>query len=633
MKKLNNKGFAITVMLYSVLGIIVMTLMLILTTMSGMRKNNTSLINHIKEGLNTTFKPVVPEKTKANTPEMLEGMIPVTYNGTDWVKADTAKKWYDYETQMWANAVTVEQDKALDYSGNSRIGAFNNVTQSINEASFNGINSFISTGYKGYNFNNKQTYIARVKLNKLNQKQGIVGDWEASGSGIEFVNGKLDYAIYINDRYYFVTYETPVVVDKYYTIVATYDGATMKLFIDGQKVGATSISGNIKVSPTSIIVGSNPDSLGNSSADSFSGNMTNAAVYNIALSEENIINCNNNLDLLFNNYPTNQLFNYKLKNNDQIAVNTVLPLNFVNTMWVWIPKYEYKVEDPFGKGGTSAALPGEIEVNFKEKADTKPTPGYMIHSAFDFYYQEELAGIWVGKFETSGTVNYMEIKPNVTSLRDEMVSVFWQAASDLYNYSDYYGFDSTVGDMHMMKNTEWGAVAYLSQSKYGKYGNPNYSGANKEIYQNKSNNYITGSSNGTANKYITNTQVAYNVEEKGTGASTTGTIYGAYDMSGGAYEYVMGFFYDSGGPVDTEFTDNIDYFYYDYYTDEHGFKGDATNADGTSGWYDSTTYFVGWDCNWFIRGGSYNSYKPGIFAYDNDCTMDLSGAFRLVLVP
>ncbi|MEG2283487.1 MAG: hypothetical protein RSB99_02540, partial [Bacilli bacterium] len=131
MKKLNNKGFAITVMLYSVLGIIVMTLMLILTTMSGMRKNNTTLINHIKEGLNSSFKPGIPGERKDNTPEMLEGMIPVTYNGSNWVKADTTTKWYDYETQMWANAVTV--------TGNNRSSLINSAPGTV--ISTNNINT------------------------------------------------------------------------------------------------------------------------------------------------------------------------------------------------------------------------------------------------------------------------------------------------------------------------------------------------------------------------------------------------------------------------------------------------------------------------------------------------------------
>ena len=53
------------------------------------------------------------------------------------------------------------------------------------------------------------------------------------------------------------------------------------------------------------------------------------------------------------------------------------------------------------------------------------------------------------------------------------------------NGTTNYGFSGSTYGTHMMKNIEWGAVAYLSQSKYGKYGNTTYSGANKEIYQNQ----------------------------------------------------------------------------------------------------------------------------------------------------
>lgn len=51
MKK-NQKGFAITVMLYSVLALATLVLVLILTTMSATRKNNSNLIDHIKDDLN-----------------------------------------------------------------------------------------------------------------------------------------------------------------------------------------------------------------------------------------------------------------------------------------------------------------------------------------------------------------------------------------------------------------------------------------------------------------------------------------------------------------------------------------------------------------------------------------------------
>ena len=49
--------------------------------------------------------------------------------------------------------------------------------------------------------------------------------------------------------------------------------------------------------------------------------------------------------------------------------------------------------------------------------------------------------------------------------------------------NNIYGFKESEVDTHAMKNLEWGAVAYLSQSKYGKYGNPNYEGANKRCFK------------------------------------------------------------------------------------------------------------------------------------------------------
>lgn len=52
MKKMNNKGFAITVMLYSVLTLAAGLILLILATMSGSRKNNNELILNIKNDLN-----------------------------------------------------------------------------------------------------------------------------------------------------------------------------------------------------------------------------------------------------------------------------------------------------------------------------------------------------------------------------------------------------------------------------------------------------------------------------------------------------------------------------------------------------------------------------------------------------
>jgi hypothetical protein len=36
------------------------------------------------------------------------------------------------------------------------------------------------------------------------------------------------------------------------------------------------------------------------------------------------------------------------------------------------------------------------------------------------------------------------------------------------NKKEYYGWDANGIDTHIMKNIEWGVVAYLSKSSYGK---------------------------------------------------------------------------------------------------------------------------------------------------------------------
>ena len=74
-----------------------------------------------------------------------------------------------------------------------------------------------------------------------------------------------------------------------------------------------------------------------------------------------------------------------------------------------------------------------------------------------------------------------------------------------------------------------GAVAYLTHSQYGRNGN--------EITINNNSNYITGIAGDTVTaSSSSSTTNAYNTS-KGMLASTTGNIYGVYDLSGGAWEY------------------------------------------------------------------------------------------------
>ncbi len=46
------------------------------------------------------------ENKGMNTPYLKDGMIPVKWNGTNWVKTvGSDKEWYDYSKKMWANVV------------------------------------------------------------------------------------------------------------------------------------------------------------------------------------------------------------------------------------------------------------------------------------------------------------------------------------------------------------------------------------------------------------------------------------------------------------------------------------------------------------------------------------------------
>ena len=58
------------------------------------------------------------DPTGANRPVLAEGMIPITYDGTNWIKADVYgayNNWYDYGKQKWANAVMVTSSKRDKY--------------------------------------------------------------------------------------------------------------------------------------------------------------------------------------------------------------------------------------------------------------------------------------------------------------------------------------------------------------------------------------------------------------------------------------------------------------------------------------------------------------------------------------
>ena len=170
----------------------------------------------------------------------------------------------------------------------------------------------------------------------------------------------------------------------------------------------------------------------------------------------------------------------------------------------------------------------------------------------------------------------------------------------------------------MLKNSEWGAVAYLTESKYGRDGT--------EVTINNSSDYITGSaqtSSGTTNDYKS---------ADGVLASSTGNVYGIYDLSGGAYEYVASYLANGDFSwANSTFTNNVSDEYSTAYATAEGKTGDATSE--TEGWHGVDAYFVNSSYPFFIRGGSYdNGTDAGVFYFSrNNGSSGSNSSFRMCL--
>ena len=233
-------------------------------------------------------------------------------------------------------------------------------------------------------------------------------------------------------------------------------------------------------------------------------------------------------------------------------------------------------------------------------------------------------------------------------------------------YASNYGIDSTNIDTHMMKNMEWGAVAYLSSSIYGRYTDASTcisSGCETWI-----NNVNTGTGTTTGTKYgpsitgcagssvsaeIANSMSAcangYSWSGLGVNASTNGNITGIYDMSGGAWEFVMGNMIDGTGNYypsssgltkpDVKYFDSYAYSDSAYTDHARGKLGDATKetlktfGSVTGGWNGDYAVLPNGTSSWFNRGGNYNGgTRAGLFYFlRNYGNANSNGSFRSVL--
>ncbi len=370
---------------------------------------------------------------------------------------------------------------------------------------------------------------------------------------------------------------------------------------------------------------------------------------------------------------------------------TEIPTNEILAFYVWIPRYKYKVWNISKQAGAEStyaynAKTEGIDIKFESGKESTGTISctynfnvdstnsginlstttaetctgsngqYYTHPAFTFG-SDELRGFWISKFEISsssptstnggGNVTNLTARslPNVNSWRNITVSNINTVIQNIQTSSNIYGLNTsrTNTDSHMLTNYEWGAVAYLTNSKYGRCTD----GSCTEVTMNNCSKYITGiGADAVSDSYSSTTCTTAANQYNGTYgklASTTGNITGVYDMSGGAYEYVMGniskvttgyTFYPSSSSFSSSWytTDTAKYlttYAYDtVYNNQKAYNrgrlGDATaetllSASASGGWYSDYASFPYSSYAWFVRGSYYAlGSNAGVFYFHNN---------------
>ena len=354
-------------------------------------------------------------------------------------------------------------------------------------------------------------------------------------------------------------------------------------------------------------------------------------------------------------YDASAIKNLLTGNNLQTIVGATITTE--GSMLVWVPRYAYKItyknssgdvlgySDSRGIVTKDGKTPSSYQtpttsINVNGSIGSTKYEYYRPHPAFETdldqgCWSQRLTGIWVGKFEATGSTSEVTVKSSLSSLRNQTIGTLWQSAKDY--------FKAKTSGSHMMKNSEWGAVAYLTESKYGRN--------QTAVTKNTDSGYYTGGAS-TVGAYKDNIL-----------QSTTGNVYGIYDTVGGADEYVASYiannqnsygyqFASNAGTSDskndkTESTKYATVYKYNTTSDScqnnynlnlnkvfgDGTTETSTAGEGHSSWHSAYSFFVYMYTPFFLRGGYYNDSRAGSFCFSsNNGGASSDGGFRPVCV-
>ena len=269
--------------------------------------------------------------------------------------------------------------------------------------------------------------------------------------------------------------------------------------------------------------------------------------------------------------------NYKKYQNKEIG--TEVELGDIEGFFVWIPRFKYYIinntsytnyerltniifehnSETTGTVRCSDKISNLTDKHVYSEVCTDELYNHIYdnlstytHAAF-----QNKSGFWVSKFLVGEKGKSL---PNVSILKR--------------NIHDANEISNSINNSHVLTNMEYGAILLLSNSPYGKSGNSLYSDKNihsfARIYVNsymydvtgcssEYNNYSKSFINSESKKCIeyndlTNlthysNSVKYPVGYKGAGASSTGNIYGVYDLASKNGEITAAYVTEEDGTI------------------------------------------------------------------------------------
>ena len=362
----------------------------------------------------------------ANHPKIMGDMIPVYYDNTAkvWKVADDSNtineySWYNYNEGKWANSVVIKNsDKYIyDLTGKHNIKTDNVV---VNNGNLVVSDKYLDLGlsYSG----NDITNIMRVKFNELHDNIYLVS------------NGNISYYYDYNTRKFVfkngnntVTSDMfNIVKDKWYIVGYSFDGNMVSFYADGSKFTVSNMNGSIGNGTFKL----GTDNSSNSVSKVIIGD---ALFYNRILSDNDVKNnysasmniIYDGLEAGYHNFTPMTAREYYLSGNKGTVIRNVDVLS----MYVWIPRFKYRVFNILGENSvdTYDAYNKGIDISFENltassgtiycsgtecysdslktvKVINSDNGKYYTHPAFS-NATSELTGLWVSKYELSNSDN------------------------------------------------------------------------------------------------------------------------------------------------------------------------------------------------------------------------------------